>query len=297
MNLTIGIDLGGTRIKGVLLNADTGDVLEQHTTPTNDGAGQVWQTGVAQTVEALRQAATHPIAGIGLAAPGLPNATNTVIACMPGRLQGLENFNWSAFLSAPVRVLNDAHAALMAEAHFGAARHCQNVVMLTLGTGVGGGLLLNGELYQGFFQMAGHLGHISIHADSDQLDITHTPGSLEDAIGNATVARRSFGRYQSTHELLDAYRQNEPLATLVWLTSMRRLAAAIASLINAFSPERVVLGGGIAQAGDALFLPLQTFMDVFAWKPNGKETHIVQARFADWAGAIGAASSLPNQLT
>jgi len=295
VNLTIGIDLGGTRIKGVLLNADTGDVLEQHTTPTNDIAGQVWQTGVAQTVEALRQAATHPITGIGLAAPGLPNATNTAIACMPGRLQGLENFDWSAMLGAPVRVLNDAHAALLAEARFGAARQCQNVVMLTLGTGVGGGLLLNGELYQGFFQMAGHLGHITVDADSDQLDITNTPGSLEDAIGNATVARRSFGRYQSTYALLDGYRENEPLATLVWLTSIRRLAAAIASLANAFSPERILLGGGITQADDALFSPLQTFMDLFAWKPGGKETPIVKARFADWAGAIGAASSLLNQ--
>ncbi len=295
MNLTIGIDLGGTRIKGVLLNADTGDVLEQHTTSTNDGAGQVWQTGVTQTVDALRQAATHPIAGIGLAAPGLPNVANTTIACMPGRLQGLENFDWSALLGAPVRVLNDAHAALLAEARFGAARQCQNVVMLTLGTGVGGGLLLNGELYQGFFQMAGHLGHMTVDADSDQLDITNTPGSLEDAIGNATVSRRSFGRYQSTYALLDGYRQNEPLATLVWLTSVRRLAAAIASLANAFSPERVVLGGGITQADDALFLPLQTFMEPFAWKPGGKEIPIIKARFADWAGAIGAASSRSNQ--
>jgi len=295
VNLTIGIDLGGTRIKGVLLNADTGDVLEQHTTPTNDIAGQVWQTGVARTVETLRQAATHPITGIGLAAPGLPNATNTAIACMPGRLQGLENFDWSAMLGAPVRVLNDAHAALLAEAHFGAARQCQNVVMLTLGTGVGGGLLLNGELYQGFFQMAGHLGHFTVDADSDQLDITNTPGSLEDAIGNATVARRSFGRYQSTYALLDGYRENEPLATLVWLTSIRRLAAAIASLANAFSPERILLGGGITQADDALFSPLQTFMDLFAWKPAGTEILIVKARFAGWAGAIGAAPSLLSQ--
>lgn len=290
--LAIGIDLGGTRIKGVLLNTETGAVVEQLITPTHDGEGQVWKTGVAQTIQALQAMTTKAILGIGLSAPGLPNPDNTAIACMPGRLLGLEQFNWSTYLGRPVRVLNDAHAALMAEARFGAVRHTANALMLTLGTGVGGGLLLNGQVYQGFFQMAGHLGHLTVDADSDHLSITGIPGSLEDAIGNATVARRTYGRYQSTHELLAAYQQGEPLATLVWLTSVRRLAVAIASLANTFSPERVVLGGGIVEANEALFTPLQTFMDVFEWRPGGKKTILCKAHFSEWAGAIGAAASL-----
>lgn len=294
MNLAIGIDLGGTRIKGVLLDTRTGVVIQQRITPTNDGEKDAWQTGVAKTVRALQAATTEPILGVGLAAPGLPTADNTAINYMPGRLQGLEGFDWSAFLSQPVKVLNDAHAALLAEARHGVAKGAKHVLMLTLGTGVGGGLLLNGQLYQGFMQRAGHVGHITLNADSDQAGITNTPGSLEDAIGNTTVARRSYGRYQNTHELIDAYRQGEPLATLVWLTSIRRLAVAIASLTNAFSPERVVLGGGITQANDALFVPLQTFMDLFEWQPGGEKTMICKAHFAEWAGAIGAAASLTN---
>lgn len=290
---TIGIDIGGTRIKGVLLRADTGEVLHQEVCPTNQQDEWHWKGAVRETLSKLTALAGGAVKDVGLAAPGLPNTENTAIACMPGRLPGLEHFVWTDFLGIQTKVLNDAHAALMAEAQFGAARHTQNVVMLTLGTGVGGGLLLNGQLYQGFYQMAGHLGHISVDADSDNPSVvTGIPGNLEDAIGNSTVARRTFGRYQNTHELVEAYRQNEPLATQVWLTSVRRLAVALASLANAFSPELIVLGGGITQADDALLGPLKTFMDIFEWRPAGKKTTICKAHFADWAGAIGAAGAV-----
>ncbi|MGV3558299.1 ROK family protein [Larkinella arboricola] len=285
----IGIDIGGTRIKGVLIDAQTGTVLHRVITPTNDREDGQWKDAVADTFRQLKAGADGAVAGVGLSAPGLPTPANDAIACMPGRLPGLEGLNWSAFLGQPVRVLNDAHAALMAEARFGAARNIQNALMLTLGTGVGGGLLVNGNLYQGFYQMAGHLGHIPVQADSSQLGITGTPGSLEDAIGNATVSRRSYGRYAMTNELLEAYHRQEPLATLVWLTSVRHLAVAIAGLANAFSPEVVILGGGITQAGEALFGPLESFLALFEWRPAGKKTTIRKAHFEDWAGAIGAA--------
>lgn len=292
MSQSIGIDLGGTRIKGVLIETLTGTVRHQLITPTGDGDNANWQQAVADTAQALSQQATEPLQGIGLSAPGLPTLDNTAIACMPGRLQGLEGLDWSAYLGKPVRVLNDAHAALMAEARFGALKGVKHGLMLTLGTGVGGGLLLNGHLYQGFFQMAGHLGHITVNADSVHPDITNMPGGLEEAIGNVTVGRRSFGRYKSTHELVDGYRLGEPLATQVWLTSIRQLAVSLASLANAFSPEIIVLGGGIMQADRALLDPLQPFFDLFEWRPAGKKTTIRKAYFEDWAGAIGAAAFL-----
>ncbi|GAA4398108.1 ROK family protein [Nibrella viscosa] len=294
MELAIGIDLGGTRIKGVLLNRATGDILQQQLVPTNDSGRGDWKTVVAAMAAYLSNLAPEPVGGVGLAAPGLPSPDNQTIACMPGRLQGLEGFDWSAWLGQPVRVLNDAHAALMAEVRYGAAKSVRHALMLTLGTGVGGGLLIDGRLYQGFYQMAGHIGHITVDADSEWLDVTQTPGSLEDAIGNATVSRRSYGRYTTTSELVAGYLQNEPLASLVWLTSVRRLAVALASMANLFSPEVIILGGGIIQAGESLFGPLQTFLDLFEWRPAGKKTAIVQAHFQDWAGAIGAAAGLTD---
>jgi glucokinase len=288
MKYVLGIDLGGTNVKGVAL-AENGDVVLQHYLSTQDTGDGSWRVNIQAMADYLRQQLGHPVAGIGISAPGLANATNRCIAFLPNRLAGLENFVWADYLNEPnTWVLNDAHAALMAEARFGAARNRQHVVLLTLGTGVGGGLLIDGQLYQGLNQMAGHLGHLSIDADSHELSIVGAPGSLEFAIGNYSVPARTHGRFQSTADLVVAYQAGDHFATLIWLTSVRRLAAAVVSLSNALSPELVVLSGGITLAGEALFAPLQSFLDVYEWRPGGKQTPIVQAQFADLAGAVGA---------
>ncbi len=196
---------------------------------------------------------------------------------------------WGEYLGLPTRVINDAHSALMAEAAFGVAKGHKNVVLVTLGTGVGGGLLINGELYQGLSQMAGSIGHITVNVHDDECSIVGAPGSLEYAIGNYSIERRSRGRYASTWELVEAYRKGEPFATYLWLASVKALAVGLSSLVNTFSPDCIVLAGGITLADDALFEPLLAFMDVYEWRPGGKTTPIVQAHFGDMAGAIGAA--------
>lgn len=284
----IGVDLGGTWIKAVLMNG-TGEVISQEYHPTHGEEAHRWKKAIQDTVRELKEKSPVPVTAIGLSAPGLPNESNSCIAYMPGRLQGLEFFDWTKFLGQPVHVLNDAQAAVMAEFKFGAARGYRHVVLLTLGTGVGGGLILNGEIYQGLFQKAGHLGHISVDSQGEP-DIVGVPGSLEDAIGNATIEKRSLGRLKTTYELLEAYRRREPFATWLWLDSVRKLAISICSLINAFSPEIVVLGGGITQAEDDLYQPLGEFMALYEWRPGGNSVKIIQAQFGDMAGAIGAAS-------
>lgn len=208
---------------------------------------------------------------------------------MPGRLPGLENFIWSDFIREKVFVLNDAHSALTAEASFGAAKGLQHAMLLTLGTGVGGGILINGSLYQGLSQMAGHFGHSSVESNTHSLDVTNMPGSIEDAIGNITIEQRSHGRFTTTFALIEAYNRGDIFATWLWLSSVRKLAIAIASSINILSPEAVIIGGGIAQANDALMKPLQNFLDLYEWRPGGKKTDLRLARFSDLAGAIGAA--------
>lgn len=292
MTTAIGIDLGGTNIKGVLLN-NLGEVLyrgRRSTLGENGQEGQ-WQQVVYDMVQELKANCCDGVAAIGIAAPGLPNETNTAIRLMPGRLAGLEHLVWSELLGEQrVLVLNDAHAALLAETQFGVAKGAQNVVMLTLGTGVGGGILIGGNLYQGNHQMAGHLGHMTLDADREELDITSMPGSLEDAIGNATVARRSFGRFTSTYALLEAYHRGDAFATYVWLNAVRKLAVGLCSLCNMLSPDLIILGGGITKAGEALYRPLADFMEVYAWKGVGKQTPVLQAHHSDMAGAIGAAA-------
>jgi glucokinase len=289
----IGIDLGGTNVKGLVIN-EKGDVLMQHYIPTQDNGDFAWRVNVKEMADYLKEQLGEPINGIGLSAPGLPDAQNRSIAYLPNRLNGLENFKWGEYLGDATYVINDAHSALMAEATFGAAKGHKNVVLLTLGTGVGGGIMINGQLYQGLAQMAGHLGHITIDNSDDELSILGMPGSLEYSLGNYTVKKRSMGRFESTWELTEAYRKGDHWATYLWLSSIRKLAVAISSLINALSPDVVVLAGGITNADDTLYEPLIQFMDIYEFRPN-KKTPIVQAYYGDMAGAIGAASFVLNK--
>jgi glucokinase len=293
-SIAIGIDLGGTRIKGVVLDADR-NLLHQLYTPTNDGQEEVWKKAVYDTVEKLKKLSGHSSAVVGISAPGISNDNNTAIACMPGRLQGLENFLWSEFLHLPSWVLNDAVAALMAEARMGIGVNKKNIALLTLGTGVGGAILIEGKPYQGSFQKAGHLGHMVIDHVGEP-DVTGMPGSLEDAIGNCTVERRSAGKFSQTHELLEAHRNGDEFARSVWLLSVKKLAIGIASISNILSPELVILGGGITEAGKELFEPLEEYMSIYEWRPSGNKTTIVKAAFGDMAGAMGAACFAMEKL-
>lgn len=287
MKTAIGIDLGGTRIKAVVIDAD-GNLLHELYHPTNDGDDQVWKRAVISAVTELQNKSTSKPDIIGVSAPGLPNESKSAIAYMPGRLQGLENFNWSQFLQIETLVLNDAVAALMAEVKMGAAQNKKNVVMLTLGTGVGGAILIDGKPYFGNFQKAGHIGHISLNSFGYP-DVTGMPGSLEDAIGNCTIQKRSSGKFSDTHELLKAYKEEDHFARWIWLTSVRNLAIAIASFTNMLSPECIIIGGGITEAGNDLFGPLESFLSIYEWRAGNNKTDIYKAQFGDMAGAIGAA--------
>jgi len=286
-SITIGIDLGGTRIKGVAID-EQGSVLNQLLKPTNDGDDTVWKKAVAETVNELSKQVNAEKFSVGISAPGLPNENNTAIAFMPGRMQGLENFCWSDFLKHKTYVLNDAAAAMMAEAKFGAAKNKKNVVMLTLGTGVGGAILIDGKPYQGAFAKAGHIGHMVIDDEGD-CDVTGMPGSLEECIGNCTIEKRSKGKFSSTHDLLIAYRNDDVFAKEVWLRSVKQLAIGLASVTNILSPDVIVLGGGITEAGDDLFKPLEEYMAKYEWRAGGNKVEIVKAGFGEMAGAVGAA--------
>ena len=291
MQKVIGIDVGGTMVKGVLIDL-SGKVLHQESVPTNDKeSSPEWMNTAREMHRLLKQKSGCGKCITGIAAPGIANSEHTAIAFMPGRLAGIENFHWGNYFGGQeVFVLNDAHAALMAESAFGAGIGLRNIVLLTLGTGVGGGILINGELYTGKGLMAGHLGHITLNSAVDETGITGSPGTLEQAIGNTTVERRSSGRFDSTSRLVEAYDKGDSFAAYVWLDSVRKLALAICSISNAISPDAVILGGGITNSGESLFRPLSEFLDVYEWRPGGKKTQILQAQYSELSGAVGAAA-------
>lgn len=290
----IGIDIGGTSVKGVLLD-NSGAILEKAILSMEDMDGidasgePYWKTKVKVMVEKLEGGCEATVGYLGISAPGLVTRDNMHTAHMPGRLVGLERFDWTKFLqrTTAVRMLNDAHAALYAEMCCGAAKGYQNVIMLTIGTGVGGAVAIGGKLYQGSIGRGGHFGHMCLDPDGS-LDITNTPGSLEEAIGNVSVKQRSQGQFKTNFELVRGYEQGDKQATELWLRSVKLLACGLISLINAFDPEAIVIGGGLANAGESLFGPLRKFMNKIEWQPMGVRVKAAPGRFGEYAGAIGA---------
>jgi len=291
MSYAIGLDLGGSSVKAVGVARD-GKKLLQRVRDFNPDEHMQWAEAVRNTATEIQRECGAAAEWIGLSAPGLAAADGASIAYMPGRLQGLEGLNWADFLSAKefVPVLNDAHAALLGEVWVGAARGMRNVIMLTLGTGVGGAAMVDGHLLRGQIGRAGHLGHACLDIDGEP-DICNTPGSLEMAIGNYRIRERSDGRFETTHELVTAVERGDRDAKKIWLRSVKHLAAAIASFINILDPEAAILGGGIARAGRTLIEPLQQFLDSMEWRPGGYKVQLLPAVLGEFAGAFGAAAN------
>jgi glucokinase len=286
-----GIDLGGTQLKAVAVTPQ-GEVLDRASVPTEDRATSVegWSAAMRGFIERFTQARGTAATTVGLCAPGIAAPDGRSVACCPVKLQGLESFDWTAALGrrSPVPMLNDAHAALVGEAWLGAARGKKNAVMYTLGTGVGGAILIDGKPWRGAIGRAGHLGHATVDLDGPPT-ITGMPGGIEVMIGECTLGDRTGGRCANTEALVAAHRAGDAEATKIWRRSVYALACAIASAINVIDPEIVVIGGGIAKAGDALFTPLAEELARVEWRPRGHRVPVVPAALGEWAGALGAA--------
>jgi predicted NBD/HSP70 family sugar kinase/uncharacterized phosphosugar-binding protein len=290
MRYAIGVDLGGTNVK-LRAVTEQGKSLDSSGFATDDSLGGGWAARIRAEVLALETRLGTRAAWIGVGTPGLPAADGQSVAALEGRLPGLVGLSWPELLEtkAVVRVINDAQAALLGEAWRGAARGHRNVVLMTLGTGVGGAILSEGRLLSGHLGRAGHVGHISLDPDGPPAATSNVPGGLETMIGNDSVARRTGGRFVQTDALVAAHRAGDPEATAFWLRSVHRLACGIASILNVVDPEIVVIGGGIAAAGEALFEPLRRFLDSVEWRPFGTGVPVVAAALGEQAGALGAA--------
>lgn len=163
--IAVGVDAGGTNIKAVAID-EAGAELARCTLPTPEGREEL-VAAVARAIADLQRAADGIALHVGLAAPGLAARDGRSIVWMRGRMEAVQGLDWTEALGgeSQVRVLNDAHAAIVGEAWLGAAKGCANVVLLTLGTGIGGGVMVDGNLLQGRLGRAGHLGHISLDID------------------------------------------------------------------------------------------------------------------------------------
>ncbi len=288
MRYAIGIDIGVTNIKSAIVS-EVGEILLRDQSPTHAEKPD-WPQSVKKYIARIEHDRSESAQWVGIAAPGLAAPDGSCISWMQGRLGEVQGLKWTEFLNRnkQVPVLNDAQAALFGEVRKGSAAGASNAILLTLGTGVGGAMMVDGRILKGHIGRAGHLGHMSLDPNGAN-DMVNTPGSLEDAIGNCTIKHRSSGKFASTHDLVAAAARGDKEATKIWERSIQQLGCAIVSLINIADPQVVIIGGGISSAGPALFDPLQRILDKHEWRPHGHRVKITPAALGEFAGAIGAA--------
>ena len=282
----IGLDLGGTKILAGVVDRD-GHVEQRREHPTPTASQDELVAGLDAAVEELL---TDEIVALGF---GLPSpidqkagralqGVNIPLNDMDFRDRMKERFN------LPVGIENDANAATYAEFRFGAARDVDTMVMLTLGTGCGGGVVIDGELFRGWAEF----GHIVIEYDGLPCQGTCTGrGHLEayvTGVAAAKLAQAEFGPAVDAHRLVRLANEGEPRAVEILDGIGRRLGAGIGSLVNIFNPELVVIGGGFAAAGDFVLEPAREILRREALARAGYRVPIVRAELGTAAGLIGA---------
>ncbi|HVM16043.1 MAG TPA: ROK family protein [Gaiellaceae bacterium] len=284
----IGVDVGGTKILAGVVGPD-GAVETRRERPTPLGSEAELLDGIEAAVEELRRDGD----GVGAVGFGLP----TRVDHRTGRSAGAVNLPLGELdfvatmrerLGLPVAADNDANAAALAEWRFGAGRGTRDMVMLTLGTGVGGGVVVDGRLFRAWAE----LGHVVVEHDGPPCQGSCTGrGHLEAvASGHAAdrLAREAFGEAADAHRLVRLAREGDETARRILDGIGRRLGSGIGSLVNVFNPEVVVIGGGFSAAGDLVLDPAREVVAREALAP-AENLPIVTAELGTAAGLIGAA--------
>ena len=283
----IGVDVGGTKILAGVLDAD-GVVLERHEVPTPVGSQDAL---LAALVEAVSSLPADGVAAVGFGVPSridqragmITGSTNIPLVDLPFRDVMGER------LGLPVALDNDANVAALAEWRVGAGRGSRDLVMLTLGTGVGGGVVVDGRPYRGWAE----LGHIVVLADGPRCQGSCTGrGHLEAvASGNAAdrVAQKLWGADAGAELLVERACTGDADAVEALAGIGRLLGAGIGSFVNIFNPEVIVIGGGFGLgAFDLLHAPALETARREALTPAGERLRIVRAELGEEAGLIGA---------
>ena len=297
----VGFDLGGTNLKGAVLD-ETLKILDTFFCPSDDGKTIRemnrfdWKELMNRQLSLMLNTYGEYPKSLGVCSAGIPLPDHSAIGHMPQRLTEIQGLDWASLLGyqGKAYVINDAKAAFIAELQDPMLRGVQNVIMLTLGTGVGGAIKVDGNILEGAIGRAGHLGNISVDANGP-IALTGIPGGLDNLVGNCQLKERTHGLFTDYITLEKEYAAHNPIATEYWLRMIKHLAVGIAGLVNVLDPEIVIIGGGIANAGKNLFEPLQSYLDLYEWRPYGKGVKIIRAKGGDFSGAIGTAIYVSNK--
>ncbi|MGN0807204.1 MAG: ROK family protein [Candidatus Coproplasma sp.] len=306
----IGIDIGGMSVKGVVVGSD-GKIICQGTAPTGEKDGGASLTAdVCELVNSLiAQSGLNALefAGVGIGCPGVIDSKNGVVV-FAGNL-ALKNFplvkEVQGRLNLPVKITNDANAAALGEVRFGAGKKYDNAVFITLGTGVGGGVIIDGKLFEGYKSAGTELGHIVIK-EGGNLCTCGRRGCFE-AYSSATALIKSTAKAMEENKESAMWKTYTPqtvngktafeymdcdkTAKKVVEEYILHLACGLTNIANIFRPQIIMLGGGVCNQGERLIAPVRELVkkEIFGGCDYA-DIEIVKATLGNSAGALGAAS-------
>lgn len=312
----IGIDLGGSTLKGALIS-NTGEIIEVSRFEAEQKGHDALFGQIVDTALKLRdhKSAGGPVAGIGVGIPGLVNRKTNRIEVMP-KLPALSQIDITTELSRetglPVILDNDANAAAYGELQVGAARGRREVFFVTLGTGIGAGLIINGQIYRGAAGFAGEFGHMTIDPEGIECACGNI-GCLETIASGPNIVRRTRERLYrdrtsslsrlaiprdrefTAEDIAHAAREGDEMAQVMMERTGMFLGIALAAVINLLNVEMVVMGGGVVEAGDLILKPTIKETRRRAFPPSFNSCEIVIAKLGATAGMIGAALMARDQ--
>lgn len=304
----LGIDIGGMSIKGMLVD-ESGTVYAEGTVPTDsEKGGSAMCDNIASLVSRLmEEGKTSEVCAIGVGCPGVIDSKNGVVV-FAGNLS-LENFPLAAEITKrvniPCRITNDANAAALGEAKFGAGKQYEDSILVTLGTGVGGGIVIGGKLFEGGKSAGAEIGHMVIVENGRQCTCGRkgcyeryaSARALMEQTREAMEAHPESAMWEQYNlETVSGktpfeYRKTDATAKSVVETYVKHLACGIVNLANIFRPQVIMLGGGVSAQGEVLTAPVQEIVDREMIGGCGyAPVKVVTATLGNRAGAYGAAS-------
>lgn len=298
MTYAIGVDIGGTKV-AVAVVEERGRIISQSIIPTNLQIPP--EAMIAEIQQEIRRVIEksgvlmNQILGIGIGAPGPLDSKNGFISCPP---------NLPAWVDIPIRELversfsipvfleNDANAAALAEKWIGAAVDNDNFIYLTVSTGIGAGIVAEGQLLKGLKGNAGDIGHTVVDPSYGKC-VCGQSGCLESIASGTAIAKRATeitGKQITAKEVCHLYNEGHPEIVEYMTGVFKVLGVAAVNLINTFDPEKIVIGGGISEFGEPLFESVRQYVGRCALNPTGRNTDITAAKLGQNAGVIGAAA-------
>jgi glucokinase len=311
-DLILGVDLGGSKILTAVTDSQGKMLSRDHSvTPARKGHEAVIRSILESAHRALEQAdvAVSELAAVGVGAPGLINPGTGILYTSPN-LPGWRDIPLRAVmqerLGKKTFLINDANAAALGELHFGAARGARNFIYITLSTGIGGGIVIDGGIYSGAIGAAGEVGHMTIDDDGPPCNCGNK-GCWETLASGTALAREAKQRIKEgaetaipgyvdgdiekvTAEVIhSAAQQGDSLARELIARTGYYVGVGLASLINIFNPELIVIGGGLSNIGDMLFDPAFKVARERAYRETFRAVRFAAAELGRNSGVLGAA--------